>query len=212
MESAKKAVAEGAELLILDDGMQHRSLERDVEIVVLDRGDLFGRGGHLPLGLLRESLRSLKRADLLVVNSVETVEEYEEVKKKLEPYSRSPVVGMRIKVAQGKQLEGKLVAAFCGIAHCKRFFDTLKRCNAKIVSHTQKADHHWFSLEELKEVENVAQRAGAELLVCTEKDAVKFPKQWKPQLPHIALEIELECVFGKQEWDKCRSKWIKSTK
>ena len=66
--SAQKAFEEGAECLLLDDGMQYRRLHRDIDIVVMDAQDLFGKNHYLPRGYLRDSRKRLFGADLIVVN------------------------------------------------------------------------------------------------------------------------------------------------
>ena len=92
------AAKAGAHLIVLDDGMQHRRLARDFEIVVMDTYDLFGQGYFLPRGLLREDKKSLHRADLIILNHVHDINKFEETKKELAKFSDAPIIGTRMDV------------------------------------------------------------------------------------------------------------------
>lgn len=76
-KSANMAAMAGNEIVILDDGMQHRSIGRDFEVVVVDIDDPFGQGYYLPRGLLRENPRSLSRADFVIINNIDDPEQFE---------------------------------------------------------------------------------------------------------------------------------------
>jgi tetraacyldisaccharide 4'-kinase len=133
--SAKMAAKASAQAAIIDDGMQHRWLYRDYDIVIVNAKDPFGLGYFLPRGLLRDSPYSLKRAALIVVTNYGSNEEKMAVSAKLRYYSDAPIIGMKTKVAgvynlkneeigdgtKEKPLEGISVAAFCGIAPSELF-------------------------------------------------------------------------------------------
>ena len=87
----------GAQILLLDDGMQHRRLARDYEVVVMDASDLFGQGYFLPRGFLRDNISSLKRADLIILNHAQPAL-FKEAKQKLQRRVAAPIIGVQVKV------------------------------------------------------------------------------------------------------------------
>ncbi|HEV7738292.1 MAG TPA: tetraacyldisaccharide 4'-kinase, partial [Chlamydiales bacterium] len=124
VKSAKLAVANGAKLLILDDGFQHRRLARDVDIVIVRQKDLSGR--CLPAGELRDSPHRLKRADIIVLDT--------EIQTKV----------LRILTLQGREIasiQGERVGMFCGIGTPEKFKKTLGGLGAEIVDEWILADH-----------------------------------------------------------------------
>ncbi|NGX37899.1 MAG: Tetraacyldisaccharide 4'-kinase [Chlamydiae bacterium] len=188
----------GADIILLDDGMQHRKLHRDIEIGVLHADDLFGKGYYLPRGLLRDQPKRLAKADILLLNGVKDEDHFHTLETLIRPYSSAPLTALELLVSNSTQVASKKVAAFCAIAAPTRFYNTLKSLGCDIVHTAQKPDHIAFSEEELELLANRAVDAGAECLVCTEKDAVKLPRDFKHQLPLIPLEIALQPTFGKE--------------
>lgn len=167
----------GATLILLDDGMQHRKLARDVDVLVVDADALWGNGKVLPRGPLREPLSSLKRAHVVVWRvtnqttsvppvSQPTIRAYFEVEKVMDETGRghSPQI-----------LRGRDVVSVCALARPQSFLRTLKSLDAKIVESVAFRDHHAFSEDECGKLWSRAKAAGA-LLVTTEKDFVRWPK------------------------------------
>lgn len=191
-ESALRALEKGASVLLLDDGMQYRDLHRDVEIVVMDGEDLFGKGYFLPRGLLRDTPKRLKRADLIVINDAKC---HKKVKEILSLYTQAPLMFVRMKLQEN--LKGKRVGVFCAIGKPEKFVHSVKECGSQVTATFFKPDHMPFSPEELTAF---AQRAGADMLVCTQKDHVKLPQQLVCGLPVLPLAGEFEIVSGKEEW------------
>ncbi len=135
-ESSKLAARNGAQIIILDDGMQHRSLARDFEVVVMHGEDLFGGGYFLPRGFLREGKNSLERSDLIIINHIHDRDHFCSLKKEIIPYTAAPVIGTQMIVKQMKSLtgalfncsamQGKRAGVFCGIANPDSFKNSLK--------------------------------------------------------------------------------------
>ncbi len=198
--SARLACQHKAELILLDDGMQHRRLARDVELVVLDAEDLFGRGYFLPRGLLRDSPKRLARADLIVVNHIRNAAHLEELRGSIASYSAAPLVGIRM------QMEGNVpnqkVGVFCGIAKPRRFLSMVAERGAQVVSQLITPDHVAPSAGALEAFALECQAKGADMLLCTEKDAVKLPAGLQSCLPIRAVKAELEIVAGQEHWNK----------
>ncbi len=196
--SAEFAVEAGAQVIILDDGMQYRRLLRDVEIVVMDGDDLFGRGYYLPRGLLRDSPARLKKADLIVVGGAKN---HHAVREEIKKYSTAPILFVQMKLKA--DLQNRRVGIFCAIGKPEKFMQSVRGCGAQVVATYFKCDHDQFTPEEL---EAFAKRSGADLLICTEKDQVKIPQDFKAQLPLMPLEGELEITSGQDHWEKMKKK------
>lgn len=198
--SAFFASASGSKVLILDDGMQYRKLHRDIEIVVMDGEDLFGKGYFLPRGLLRDAPARLKNADLIMINQAKN---QERTVQEIAKYTAAPLVFMRMKL--DADLKGKRIGLFCAIGKPDKFMEGVRHCGAEIIATFFKRDHDRFTTEEL---EAFAKRSKADLLVCTEKDQVKLPSDL--HLPILALEGELEIVSGKEHWDNIYERRIQN--
>lgn len=207
-KASNMAAKAGAELIILDDGMQHRKLARDYEIVVMDAGDPFGQGYFLPRGFLREGPKALKRADLIVLNHSKNFEEFMEIKKKIECYTSAPIIGTRFQVAEIKDLEGNAipgiegmrVGVFCGIAHPEYFLETIKSLKCDVVSHKFFPDHLGFNKNGLQKFSEACAKQGAQYIVCTEKDRVKLTPSLESPIPIVWVQMKLQIVEGEADW------------
>lgn len=207
---AEMAVALGAQVLLLDDGFQHRRMGRDIDIVLLNANDLFGQGYLLPRGLLRESPESLNRAQLIIINSSPHDEkQFATLAEQIKLYSKAPIVGMAPKIDAYLNLKGQYatplprgtkVALFCGIAAPERFEQSLAEEGLDIVSKLEIKDHGIFNLHNLNQFVNNARNSGAEWIICTEKDAVKLPEKLSLSLPLIIPRMELAVLHGEPEW------------
>ncbi len=195
------AVKEGAEILLLDDGMQHRKLYRSYDLVVVDAEDPFGKGHFLPRGYLRDSPKRLKKARLIFLFGIRDEHHFQEVERHLRPYTEAPLVAMQKTIENRVELSSKKVASFCAIASPHRFEKSIKSLGCDIVGQWEKPDHDPFFVEELQQFANRAKSKGAECLVCTEKDAVKLPKDLMLGLPLIPMRIALKPYIGKHHLD-----------
>lgn len=195
--SAKKASEQGATLLLLDDGMQYRKLARQIEVVMVDAKDPFGKGAFLPHGFLRELPERLAKADLIVINHVQHKESFDTCKTLLGRYTAAPMIGTRLKVKN--QVKGA-VGAFCGIGKPERFFSTLEEIGCQIVDRLISLDHFAVKKEDLERFAERCKTLGATTLVCTEKDAVKLPQGLRLCLPILPIEVDLSVVAGLEQW------------
>lgn len=209
-KASNMAARAGAELILLDDGMQHRHLARDFDVVVMDSLDPFGQGFFLPRGFLRESASSLSRAHLIILNHVEDYPRFEEMREQLKDYTSAPVVGTRMEVlnvwdADGQSadsLSGKKVGVFCGIANPDYFHRTVTGLGAEVVCHETIPDHEGLSIERLTVFAQQCKEQGAERILCTEKDWVKFDSKSILPLPVGWVQMRLKLVAGEGEWNQ----------
>ncbi len=193
VDSAKFAKKNGAEMVLMDDGMQHRKLKRNIEIVLVDGEDPFGKGFFLPRGLLRDSPARLKNADCIVVlkPSSKTLEQ------ELRRFTQAPIVFAE-RVTE-TSLKGKKAAVFCAIGKPQKFLQSVREAGGEIVASFFKPDHDPFYPEELKKF---AEESLADVLVCTEKDHVKLPSDFHCRLPIIALTSHLKISGNEIAWQE----------
>jgi tetraacyldisaccharide 4'-kinase len=204
------AAKAGAQAIFLDDAMQHRRLARDFDVVVVDIGDPFGQGHLLPRGFLREDPRSLHRADIIVINHTQSMEQFNDVKQQIARYSAAPVVGSLNRVTairdlQGNEVqifEGTPVGMFCGIANPEYFRKTLKKIGCSIVNEFILSDHESPQEKSLRHFAQSSFMKGAKYLICTEKDRVKLHEFNSLPLPIVWVKLELEIVAGHEEWQR----------
>lgn len=207
--SAKQAARDAIQLAILDDGMQHRKLARDFDLVVLDADDPFGQGYTLPRGLLRESPESLKRADLIIINHTRDASQFASICEKIQRYTQAPVIAARVIVKAIKTLndndappwQGKKVGLFCAIGKPHHFKETIESLKISVVDQLILPDHQTIDKKTLCEFAERCRQKGAEALICTEKDQVKLDQTLKISLPILWTQIAIEIIEGSSHWD-----------
>lgn len=202
-KSALKAEKLGAEILVLDDGMQHRKLHRDFEIVVIDGKTPFG--SFLPKGRRREEMDRLSAADLILyVGEPEAAIEQEVTRHTTAPCVAAHIVPTGVFMhATGTvaTLDGRPVAVFCGIGNPSRFVKTVEGFGAQIIATHFAPDHSLPNEKTLRKFALLAKEKGASLLLCTEKDAVKLSNIPLP-LPVAWMRVTLEIVKNRDAWTK----------
>lgn len=180
-----RAIADGADCLVLDDGFQHRRLHRDVDLVLIDALRPWGGGAVLPLGLLREGARGLRRADLAVITRSDQADPaaldgiaarlrrhgLASVRARHAPAALVPLQGGAGEPPQA--LAGRRVLLASGLGNPGGFERTVRDLGAAIVAHRRFPDHHRYSASEAAALVAEAAAAGAQLVV-TAKDAVKL--------------------------------------
>ncbi len=176
----------GADVIVLDDGFQHRRLHRDLDMVLIDAMCPFGYGHVLPRGLLREPLSGLKRADLIVITRSDQVSTNEVGRIENEIRRHNPdapvirsstvVVGMeRLDGAPIEIVDGrKRVLAFAAIGRPQAFVSTLSSLGLEVVATRWWPDHHRYRLNEVQRLLEDQSVAPHDLVLTTEKDAVKL--------------------------------------
>lgn len=202
----------GADVLLLDDGFQHRALARDLDVVVLDAGNPFGNGHLLPRGPNREPRNALRRAGLVWLSRVEgaTPGGLESLRSMArEATGHDPVESRhrpldlldgRLVTSYGLEaLRGRRVQLLAGIARPGAFRRTIEALGALVTGERRFRDHHRFREAELREVLGPAGRSAAqdgEWVVTTEKDAVRIGAEAAAHPRLRVLRIEAEVVRG----------------
>lgn len=174
------------DVIVLDDGFQHRKLYRDLDIVLIDATNPFGYGHVLPRGMLRESLASLARVNVVILTRVELAPDAQVAEIEQTVRRRNPAVPIlksnhRLDQITGdgpprsiETLHGRRVWAFCGIGNPDAFESSLRKAGIDIAGMTRFADHHAYDAGDLEQLQASAARVGATVLLTTEKDSVKL--------------------------------------
>ncbi len=215
VEGGNEAIKQGADIVVLDDGMQHRRISRDLNIVMLDATCPFGYDWILPRGLLREPLRGLKRSDAIVLSRSDLVSEndkqsiYDKIKSHISDSSlvvaesqHQPVglIDQQGEILGLDAINGKNILAFCGIGHPDGFIETLKKYGANVIESRYFADHYHYRTLDVEQVNQLSRDHQVDFIVTTEKDWVKIE-----QLSGVArdkilwLKIELDISSGQEQ-------------
>ena len=203
-----------ADTLLLDDGLQYLHLKHRLDIVLIDRQAPFGNELLLPRGTLREPPRNLRRASYIFITK-STGEPNDELIARIRRYNRTAEIiecshqPLYLQdVYTGEQLPlGRLIdtyiGSFCGIAAPESFEDGLRKLGARIELAKRFADHHRYSEAELQSFINRCLRRDVDMIVTTEKDAVRFPRLTKPEVPIYFLRVEILILSGHETWEHC---------
>ena len=197
------------DIILLDDGFQHRALERDLDIVLLNSLDPSPAYKLLPYGKLREPLDVLGRTDLIIW-----------AKSNLQPppaLLKRKIINMKIKNLPGvlgaspklinndnhknmglNDIKNKGVFAFCGIGDPNSFIKLMKKSGLKLAGFKSFNDHHNYSNEELNTLFEMANQSGAEALITTYKDFVKIPPD-TISFPIYALAIDFHLAENEEK-------------
>jgi len=207
------------QVIVLDDGFQYWSLERNFDLVLLDARLPFGNGKLLPVGRLREPQSELERASAVLLTRADAASQaqLQQTQEEIRRFSAAPIFvsshapqGLRNEAGGAVQelgfLRGQRVAALAALANNEPFFQLLKEQRAEVVETLGRRDHHHWQEKEVREFAAKAQKRGAGLLITTEKDAVKIAPEWCAPLPLFSLQIALQIENEAGLWELVKSR------
>jgi tetraacyldisaccharide 4'-kinase len=211
---ARTAVEESeSEVLVLDDGFQHRRLARDLDVVLIDATDPWGSGYLFPRGGLREPKGGLRRANIVMVTRCESLCDFNAIEGEIRSISKTvPIVGtvhgpLELVNNSGREsvkaLHGRPVGAFCGIGNPEAFRYTLTLVGADVRVFSEYSDHHPYSREDVDALRRwAASLPDGAFVVTTQKDWVKLRLDELEGRPLWALRVGIEFVSGKELFDQ----------
>ncbi len=217
IDAAREAIRSfHPDLLLMDDGFQHRQMARDLDIVLVDGLRRFGNGYPLPAGPLREPVAQIRRADVVVITRTNRIstDELRNVRRNLKRYLPPDVSFLYaehrpvriVEHASGEGVETAVLnnepfLAFCGIGTPESFERTLRDdLRLDPVDLVTYPDHYRYTDSDRQELLERAREEGANCLVTTRKDAVKWPKSMT--VPLYFVEVELRVTKGRALLDR----------
>ncbi len=215
-----------ADVLVLDDGFQHRRLARDLDIVLIDALNPWGGAALLPAGNLREPLTGLRRAGLFVISRANQVTpaRIDEIETRLRHYGRAPLIihttiaATQIEYQDGHTedaaaLAGLRVQPVCGLGNPETFTRLLTPLAACVRSVLPFPDHHRYTRRDADVIARTAQARGSDVVVTTRKDWAKLSAVWPaaPDRPSLVrLDVRV-CFPEDSPLDPCLREVLEET-
>ena len=200
--------------IILDDGFQHRRLARNLDVVLIDALNPFGYDRICPRGTLRESLRSLRRADCVIITHADGVSEQrlQDIEQRVLAYNPGIAVSrachrpgaLRLITGETVALEsinGKRVLAFCGLGNPDAFRQTVNSLGCVCEQFNVYPDHYQYTNTDQNDIISLARESKVDAIVCTMKDYVKLSDAMtRSPVPVYGIEINMEFLTGEKEF------------
>jgi tetraacyldisaccharide 4'-kinase len=204
----------GCDTLLLDDGFQYWKLRgRRHDVVLVDRQQPFGNEHIFPRGTLREPHSHLARAHTIFITKSDG--NTGELRARISKFNSSAAIIECVHhplyfedVFTGEQasldfLRGKKVASLSGIAQPEGFEQMLVKLGGELVYSKRFADHHRFTQQEILNTINRSKKRAAQIIITTQKDAVRFPKIDRRDLPICFMRVEIKIVSGANDFQDC---------
>ena len=188
IDAVKEAKQNNADVVILDDGFQDFSINKNLSIICFNEKQWIGNGFTIPAGPLRNSLSALKKADCVIING----------KKNKNIENKIFLENKRIKIFYSnykpqniKEFQNKKIIAFAGIGNPENFFDLLMENNLNIIETLKFPDHHKYSENELEKLLNKT-KVNNSILLTTEKDYYRISENYKKNIKCLKIKVEID--------------------
>ena len=216
VKSGRYAIEQfGCDTLLLDDGFQYWKLSgRRHDIVLVDAQQPFGNGHLLPRGTLREPPKHIQRANTIFITKSDG--DSKSLRARIRKHNPNAGIIECVHwplffedVFNPKQredigwLQDRKVATLSGIAQPESFEQSLVQQGAELVYAKRFADHHRFIQQEVLNTINRAKKRRAEIIITTQKDAVRFPKIDRRDLPIYFMRVEIKILSGAKDFSEC---------
>ena len=173
---------------ILDDGFQDYSIKKNFSILCFNSRQLIGNGFTIPSGPLRETIKSLKRADCVLINGEKNIK----FENKINKFNNNiKIFYSKYKLLDTEGIKNKKVIALAGIGNPENFFYQLKEKNIDLIKTYSYPDHHNYSKKELKNIIDESEKNNA-VIVTTEKDHSRMNEEIKLIIKCIKVDLEIE--------------------
>ena len=188
IEAIKKAIQNNVDIVILDDGFQDFSVNKNLSIVCFNEKQWIGNGLTIPSGPLREDLSSLKRANCVLINGKKNID----IENKI--YSKNREIKIyyaKYKPTNISEFKNKEVIAFAGIGNPINFFNLLKKNNINVTEEKKFPDHYNYSEKDLKNLINKSKVKNS-ILLTTEKDYFRINKNYRKNISFLKIVVEIQ--------------------
>ena len=186
-EGILEAYKAGAELVLLDDGYQNFSIEKNINILVFDAEVSLKNENIFPKGNLRESPQpAIDRADFLI--SIGSSVSNKNLKESFFQNHVHKVIEGKIEPIIIPKFKKRKLIAFCGIGRPEKFFSMLRKLNLEVIKEYSFPDHHLYSNKQLTKISDIANKNNA-LVVTTKKDFVKIPTAFQKKIYPIDIKL-----------------------
>jgi tetraacyldisaccharide 4'-kinase len=186
INAARAAILGGADVLVMDDGLQNNSIRKDLNVLAVDSGQGFGNEEVFPAGPLRETVDSgIRKSDIVLMIGDENrnLEERIRLSKK-----NIPICHAKMKVTEKLNIEDGRVIGFCGLGYPEKFRKTLIEEGLDVVDFIAFSDHHPYTITEIQKLIK-ASRNSCTKLITTMKDYVKIPDVFKNEVLVVHIEL-----------------------
>ena len=200
--------------LLLDDGYQYLPLKERLNVTLVDRHAPFGNEYVLPRGTLREPHDHLKRADVIFITKCDGTD-ISDLKDRIREFNKhAEMIECTHKTLYLQDLytnerrplaylQGRDIGAMSGIAVPESFEGALRQLGANIIYSRNYADHHRYTDQEVTNAITRTRARGGHALITTEKDAVRFPRVNRQDLPVYFLRVEIQLINTKESLHDC---------
>ena len=184
----KRLEKDNFDIAIMDDGFQDYSVHKDFSIICFHENQLIGNGKVIPAGPLRESITSVKRANIIMINGQKN--------KKFEEYllrfnQKLLFFYFKYKISIDYNLDNKHVVAFAGIGNPKNFFELLKKESINVLNQVEFPDHYKYNDTEISALIKQA-KVNNSLLITTEKDYYRIEERFRSQIIYSKIKVEID--------------------
>jgi len=188
VNAISNAVLSNANIVIMDDGFQDFSINKNLSILCFNEKLWIGNGFTIPSGPLRENLSSLQRANCVMINGNKNINIEKEILKR---NSKIKIFYTKYNAENINMFKGKKITAFAGIGNPESFFQLLKYNKINIVKEIKFPDHYTYSDKELENLCSNSKNNNT-LLLTTEKDYFRINKKYKNNINCLKISVEIE--------------------
>jgi len=184
----ENAIKNNVNICILDDGFQDFSIIKNLSIVCFNEKQWIGNGLTIPSGPLRENLSALKEADCVMINGKKN----KDIENKIfSENEKIKIFYINYQPQNINEFQNKNIIAFAGIGNPENFFDLLKNNNLNIIDTINFPDHHKYSEKELENLLGKIKENNT-ILLTTEKDYLRIPKNFNKKIKFLKIKVEIE--------------------
>ena len=187
IDAVKEAKQNNVDVVILDDGFQDFSINKNLSIICFNEKQWIGNGFTIPAGPLRNSLSALKKADCVIINGKKN----KNIENKI--FSKNgeiKIFYVSYKLQNANEFKNKKVVAFAGIGNSQNFFDLIEKNNIEMVKTFNYPDHYNFNKKDILKLKDIAKKMNA-FLVTTEKDYLRISSEERENIIFLGINLEI---------------------